>query len=86
MGSDGISELQLKSNLNGLKAVQKDADGKTIEFVFDGKFEDSDMDLLTSKAINTLVSSGAKITGVIQSRPTLEDIYLEIIAGDRKQN
>jgi ABC-2 type transport system ATP-binding protein len=86
ISSSGISTEQLSRTIAGTKSVIKKDDGKTIEISFDEMYSNEEVDVLTSKAVDCLVSSGAKIIGVEQSKPSLEDLYLEIVAGDRKRN
>jgi ABC-2 type transport system ATP-binding protein len=82
--STEVSEERLAKLIVGAKFVNKNRDGRTIELCFEEKYSDEEIDNLTSKAVNTLVSTGAKITGVVQSKPTLEDLYLHIVAGEKK--
>jgi ABC-2 type transport system ATP-binding protein len=86
ISSEGFSEEGLARLIAGSKSVHKNGDGRTFELVFKDEYSDAEIDILTSKAIDSLVSAGAKITSVIQSRPSLEDLYLEIVARERKQN
>jgi ABC-2 type transport system ATP-binding protein len=86
ISSGGLSTEQLSRTITGSKSVSKKDDGKTIEILFEEKYSQEEVDVLTSKAVDSLVSIGVKITGVEQSKPSLEDLYLEIVAGDRKRN
>ncbi len=82
--STEVSEERLAKLIVGAKSVSKNVDRRTIELCFEEKYSDEEIDNLTSKAVNTLVSTGARITGVVQSKPTLEDLYLHIVAGEKK--
>ena len=62
-----------------------DSDGKTIELTFDSKYSESEIDLLTAKTIDALVKAGASITSVVQRKPSLEDLYLEIVSRDENK-
>jgi ABC-type multidrug transport system ATPase subunit len=86
MSTEGFSEENLSEVIPGTKSIHKNGDGKTIEMVFDEDFSGEGMDAMTSRAVHELVAGGAKITGVIQTKPTLEDLYLEIMAEERKSS
>ncbi len=86
ISSEGLSEEHLSRVIAGTKSVHKNGDGRTIELVFDDQYSDEGIDVLTSKAVDTLVAEGAKITSIAQSKPTLEDLYLEIVSGESKEN
>jgi len=86
ISSEGFDEDDLSKEVASVKSIHKDVDGRTVDLVFDEKYTDEEVDVLTSKAVDTLVAKGAKITSVVQSRPTLEDLYLEIVAGERREN
>jgi len=86
INSEGFSEENLSRLIAGSKSIHKNGDGRTFELIFKDEYSDEEIDSLTSKAIESLVAAGAKITSVVQSRPSLEDLYLEIVARERKQN
>lgn len=81
--TEGLEEQQLLKTISGAQKVSKTGDDHTLEIVFEDRFSPEEVDVLTSKAVDSLVSSGAQITGVVQSKPTLEDLYLEIVAKER---
>jgi len=51
-----------------------------IDVAFDPALPTSEIDIMTSKAIDSLVNHGAKVIKVLQKKPTLEDLYLEIVS------
>jgi hypothetical protein len=71
--------------IEGVKRVAKSKDGKTIELSLDSKFTESEIDSLTAKAVDALVKAGAYITGVVQMKPSLEELYLEIVSRDESK-
>jgi len=84
VSSNGISPEFLSKNLTGVETAK--IDGKNIELVFEDRYSNEDFDFLTSKVISALVANGAQITGVVQSKPSLEDIYLDIVGVATKEN
>jgi ABC-2 type transport system ATP-binding protein len=80
ISSGGLSENHLAELLPGVQAVHLLEDGRSLDLIFREQYADEEVDELTSKAINSLVGMGAKITKVVQSKPSLEDLYLEIVA------
>jgi len=82
LSSQTFSEDSLQGLIKGVEHVSKDSDGKTIELSFGSRYSESEIDLLTAKAIDALVKAGASITSVVQRKPSLEDLYLEIVSRD----
>jgi len=85
INSQQFSEELLQTLIPEAKRVSKNGDGKTIDLMFDTKYSEGEIDVLTAKAIDALVKSGASITSVIQKKPTLEDLYLEIVSRDENK-
>lgn len=83
MNSGEISEEYLSKKIAGVQSVKTSGDGRTIEISFKKEYTDKDIDVLTSKTVNALVEAGANITGVVQTKLSLEDLYLEIVAGGK---
>ena len=86
MSSSEFPDGRLSNLISGAIAVARNQDGRTIDLLFDDKYSDEDIDLFTSKAVESLVENGAKVTGVVQSKPSLEDLYLEIVSGEGTRN
>ncbi len=80
-----FSEESLLRLVEGVKDVSKRSDGKTIGLSFDSKYSVNEIDVLTAKAVDSLVKAGANITGVVQIKPSLEELYLEIVSRDENR-
>ncbi|HYB04246.1 MAG TPA: ABC transporter ATP-binding protein [Nitrososphaerales archaeon] len=83
---EGFSDERLANLITGTKSVHRNGDGRSFELIFRDEYSPDDIEVLTSKAIASLVGAGAQITSVVQSKPSLEDLYLDIVTGARKEN
>jgi ABC-2 type transport system ATP-binding protein len=83
MNMGGITDDMLLRRLSGVESVRRN--GRSIELIFGSQFSGDEVDVLTSKAVDLLIENGVKITGVIQSKPSLEDLYLEIVSEKKEE-
>jgi len=82
---EGFPDERLLNLIAGAQSVHRDGDGRSFEVVFSDEYSPEEMEELTSKAISSLVGAGAKITRVVQYKPSLEDLYLNIVTNQRKE-
>ncbi len=83
---DGFSEERLLNLIPGAKAVHQNGDGRSFEVAFKDEFSPEELEVQTSEAISTLVRAGAKISRVVQYKPSLEDLYLDIVSSRKNLN
>ncbi|MFI5420087.1 MAG: ABC transporter ATP-binding protein [Nitrososphaerales archaeon] len=68
----------LKSAVPSIAEVNPIAGG--IVITFDTDLRAVDIDKMTAKTVDSLVGHGAMVTRVLQKKPSLEELYLEIVA------
>ena len=75
----------LREAVPGITQITKIDGG--IEVSFDSRFSASEIDKMTSRTVDSLVGHGAMLIRVLQKKPTLEDMYLEIVSESKpKEN
>jgi ABC-type multidrug transport system ATPase subunit len=66
-----------------LQETTDERERKWIELSFDANYSDKDVEMLTARTVDQLVHMGAEIAGVTQVKPSLEEMFLDVISLNR---